>query len=973
MTRSLFGGFRHPLAFLLITGGLLTGGASTSHASDSFQVDLLGDGETIGDMRPVFLKFETRPMPAISPREVARRYQRLFDVSDDPEVRVDALNRLANIRAVAGDDAGFSDQQEQRVYREVLDSYEAILQRGSYAGKLDELLYQMAKAHAFVGQAEESTTRLRQLVGLYPDSPLVAEARFRIAESAYSAGDYAGAELGYRQVIDSGAAPALTDKARYMLAWSQYQQGPAAYQRAAGSFLEVLGRYYQHTARFREVPAGALDVINDALRMVALMADRSGGSPALAGWLADAPAGGFAGMVYDRLADYYAGTGRYRESARVIMEFVGLAPAEVDVAAFRAQLVEVWGLAGKAQEQRGAKADFVTAYQDEASYAALTDRDQRRWQGYSRELAAIHYQQGQSGQQEAFAQAARYYRGLADRLADNGEELRLAGDAWLQGGAFVKALQAYRDAAYGSGSYSHAADAGWAAVVLQRQGLDGEVALSADLASVAAETDRFAAAFPEDHRLPGLLADMANRSLAGGLSDQARRYATAVVRHPSTSNEESLSGWLVLAQANQAAARYAEAEQGWRKALALVAGSGIGTGTGTQSTFRAAGGEQAPATEGGIRQRLADTIYRQGEVAAIAGDVDLAVANFQRIEPVLPESDTAIRGRYDAANTLLGAQRWQSAITELRRFRQDYGQHPLAAGISDKLVLAYQSSGQPLRAADELVEVAGRDSDPWPRRLQAAELYHEGGDSQRRNGLYAGYLAVAGVPQSAGEHLQQQQMRQRLLESGVDAPVHRDQLVAVELASAWHSAESLAWAAAATIELGNAARQDFEAITISAPLAQSLARKQAAMQAALSRYQQVARLDDGQWLSQSLYRQAELYRTLAQDLMASERPVGLNELELEQYDLLLEEEAFPFEETAIDLHARNHRQLAEGRFDPWIARSLARLEVLFPGRYARDLQWLPWQPQTSGAAPDHPTEGASTATGARQQGGQSDV
>ncbi len=102
MTRSLFGGFRHPLAFLLITGGLLTGGASTSHASDSFQVDLLGDGETIGDMRPVFLKFETRPMPAISPREVARRYQRLFDASDDPEVRVDALNRLANIRTVAG-------------------------------------------------------------------------------------------------------------------------------------------------------------------------------------------------------------------------------------------------------------------------------------------------------------------------------------------------------------------------------------------------------------------------------------------------------------------------------------------------------------------------------------------------------------------------------------------------------------------------------------------------------------------------------------------------------------------------------------------------------------------------------------------------------------------------------------------------------------------------------------------------------
>ncbi|TNE83762.1 MAG: hypothetical protein EP339_00010, partial [Gammaproteobacteria bacterium] len=55
-------------------------------AADSFRVDLQGDGETIGDMRPVFLKFENRAMPAISPREVARRYQELFEASNDPAV-----------------------------------------------------------------------------------------------------------------------------------------------------------------------------------------------------------------------------------------------------------------------------------------------------------------------------------------------------------------------------------------------------------------------------------------------------------------------------------------------------------------------------------------------------------------------------------------------------------------------------------------------------------------------------------------------------------------------------------------------------------------------------------------------------------------------------------------------------------------------------------------------------------------------
>jgi hypothetical protein len=93
-------------------------------AQESFRVELGRDGETIADMRPVYLKFESRPMPAISPAEVARRYQQLFQSSDEPAVRIDALNRLTNIRDRSGQDLGFSPEEEERVYGEVLSSYE---------------------------------------------------------------------------------------------------------------------------------------------------------------------------------------------------------------------------------------------------------------------------------------------------------------------------------------------------------------------------------------------------------------------------------------------------------------------------------------------------------------------------------------------------------------------------------------------------------------------------------------------------------------------------------------------------------------------------------------------------------------------------------------------------------------------------------------------------------------------------------
>jgi hypothetical protein len=85
---------------------------------------------------------------------------------------------------------------------------------------------------------------------------------------------------------------------------------------------------------------------------------------------------------------------------------------------------------------------------------------------------------------------------------------------------------------------------------------------------------------------------------------------------------------------------------------------------------------------------------------------------------------------------------------------------------------------------------------------------------------------------------------------------------------------------------------------------------------------------------------AELYRRLAGDLMASEAPAELNEMEAMQYQMLLEEEAYPFEEKAIAMHEHNHQRLAEGVFDEWVEQSLQVLAKLFPGRYARAVRWM---------------------------------
>ena len=52
--------------------------------------------------------------------------------------------------------------------------------------------------------------------------------------------------------------------------------------------------------------------------------------------------------------------------------------------------------------------------------------------------------------------------------------------------------------------------------------------------------------------------------------------------------------------------------------------------------------------------------------------------------------------------------------------------------------------------------------------------------------------------------------------------------------------------------------------------------------------------------------------------------------------MVLEEEAYPFEEQAIEVHEKNFELLAGGVYNPWVQQSLDKLTVLMPGRYAKN-------------------------------------
>jgi hypothetical protein len=84
------------------------------------------------------------------------------------------------------------------------------------------------------------------------------------------------------------------------------------------------------------------------------------------------------------------------------------------------------------------------------------------------------------------------------------------------------------------------------------------------------------------------------------------------------------------------------------------------------------------------------------------------------------------------------------------------------------------------------------------------------------------------------------------------------------------------------------------------------------------------------------FHTAALYQDFGKSMLNSQRPKALKKkLEIEQYNLMLEDQAQPFEDKAIALHEVNARRSAQGLYDDWVKKSFDALKQMKPGRYAR--------------------------------------
>jgi len=309
-----------------------------------------------------------------------------------------------------------------------------------------------------------------------------------------------------------------------------------------------------------------------------------------------------------------------------------------------------------------------------------------------------------------------------------------------------------------------------------------------------------------------------------------------------------------------------------------------------------------------------------------------------RLGKIVPTASIRTNADYDAAASYIAVQEWALAIPVLKSFVQQHPKHKLRVGADESLALAYEKTGNWTSAASAYEVLYQNETDNAKKRLilwQTAEYYIKAKRFDDIIRIYKLYVKVFPLP--FDQAIEARYQLATLYEDKGDKASRSYWLKEIiEADKKGKSTDRSKYlSATAVLELSRPTYTAYRKIKLVQPLKKNLKRKKKLMKESIAAYTQASNYGIEAVTTASTYRIAEIYNDFSRSLFASERPKGLSPDELEQYDILLEEQAYPFEEKAIGIHEVNALRASTGVYDRWVKESFAALASLSPVRYAK--------------------------------------
>lgn len=906
------------------------------------------------------------------------RYTHALSAARDPSVRLKIEQRLADLRLALAEvgevDATAEDVPTiDRQYGDALTAYQRLLKEYPDHPDQDDILYRLAQSADILGRRAVAVEHLEKLVAQYPQSDWVTDAWYRLADYAYTAGEYEKAVRGFRIVMSQTNAPELRQYSWYMLGWSyfklnQYAEAKAAFLAGMDQLTEA-----EQIPGQPNGPETPSELLKDTLRVMSIIFEEESGVNSLVATLENRPnvtqQSVYQHLLFERLAEHLLDKKRFQDASGVYRRYTELFPETIHAQPFQIKLVNVFNAAGFAAEVLAEKARFVTAFAPDTAYGRATNarnktESLRVTRQYLLDLSQAAHAQAQSidkGLQNstntryrtamenarltAFEQAIDWYARFVVLYPEDDvtpEQYFLMGESLYAIQLFDQAVSAYDQAAYGkkSENYDQAAEAGYAAVVSYEAHLSVLDEVQPDEQRARIDHGlRFANHFPLHPQASQVRLQMGRRLLAlqdyPAALEQANLMLSANADPKNTLKlpVDLAEGALELAAISSfKMTDFNRAENYFTQLINLP--------------FQGRTQKEIQAFEEKRKlwsNQLSASIFKQSEAAVAAEDWAAAVGHLARLSEKTPDNPMREQADYDRATYLMRMSQWSAAVDVLRDFQKRFPKSPLLSSVTVKLASAHDAVGNQNAAAQSYLKIAAKDPDSEVRRealYKAAKLFQDSGDATAAISAFREYAHNYKKPFARNlESMFQLTELYAMTNQPQKKAFWLSKIIrAHQGAGSERTERSRYLAAMAQTQFAREKIVDFEAIKLSQPLARSLRRKQTALTEAVESWQAVVDYGVAPFATEGQFRLASVYQHLASALMNSARPTGLSALEAEQYDLLLEEQAFPLEEEAIILHEQNLQNAWAGVYDPWVQKSMDALAIIMPARYQREEQ-----------------------------------
>ena len=846
--------------------------------------------------------------------------------ADEIESAVDDVATLAD---------GSSADMNNVGAKEAIALYKQLLERFPLYERNDQVLYQMSRAYEDMADVEGAMVVMNRIVKEYPASRYMDEVQFRRAEYFFTRKKFLDSEDAYKSIVNMGSNSSYYDLALYKLGWTFYKQ--EMYEEALEFFMSLLD-YKVSIGYDFEQTENKVDMkrINDTYRVISLSFSNLEGAESIIDHFDKVGRKPYELGVYSNLAEHYFIKRRFGDAAKTYGAFIDRNPLHEISPHFYMRVIEIYKQGRFPKLVVESKRGFASAYGVKSEYWKHFDVKK-----YPKVIAllqtnisdlAYHYHAlfrnklFASKKKMHYAEATHWYKEFISSFPKDEKTPEIHykfAQLLLQGNEYANSAREYERVAYNYPLHEKSSASGYASVFAFRENLKAASVAMHPIAmqDVIRSSLKFSDAFPKHDKAAIVLAAVADDIFE--MKDYALAIITAtklVDNYPNTKAEYRRGAWMIVAHSSYETNLYVEAEKAYTQVLLLT--------------------DIKHKDRESLVNNLAASIYKQGEAAALLQEYKLAADHFLRIANVAPKSSIRKTAEFDAAAVLIKLNDWGRAAKVLVAFRNTFKDVKMLHEATKKLAVVYQEAERYAEAAVEFERIEKESKDNDVRRealILAAKMYEKVENHKRALVVYQRYVDL--FPKPLEFALETRYKMANLYKSwGNEKKYHSElkRVISIDARAGQERTDRTRFLAAKSLlVLTEPAFEKFAVIKLNKPFKKNLLRKKRAMKYAVTEFNKLVKFEVGDVTAAATYYLAEIYYNFSRSLAESERPEKLNEIEMEEYELALEDQIFPFEEKAIAVHRKNLELISIGVYSSWIDKSLEKLGSLMPARYAK--------------------------------------